>query len=192
MRYQFELSCQYSSGHLSISICNPRWKPGPAPSYEIWRGGQTSEEVQDGSIFSKQVTKNGRRLEAGKENYDTLGSEILDANWRVFVEVNACAAEVYCSPRLEALNQCMFVYHKNVWQICSSLHYKQWNCVIKYYDVKHEAVLTRFYRYSLPLANYAPSHPYTAAIRHFTCPCSEHLCTCNTWTYLIKFNCVEF
>jgi hypothetical protein len=43
--------------------------------------------VQDGSIFSKQVTKNGRRLEAGKENDDTLGSEILDANWRVFVEV---------------------------------------------------------------------------------------------------------
>lgn len=45
--------------------------------------------MQDGSIFSKQVTKNGRRLEAGKENYDTLGSEILDANWRVFVEVNS-------------------------------------------------------------------------------------------------------
>jgi hypothetical protein len=47
----------------------------------------------------------------------------------------------------------MLVYHENVRQICFSLHYKQRNCVIKYYDVTHEAVLTRFYRYFLPLAN---------------------------------------
>jgi hypothetical protein len=34
-------------------------------------------EGHDGSIFSKQVTKNGWRLDAGKENYDTLGGAKL-------------------------------------------------------------------------------------------------------------------
>jgi hypothetical protein len=72
------------------------------------------------------------------------------------------------------------VYHKNVGKISSSLHYKQRNCVIKHYDVTHEAVLTRFSPQTLRA--FASQHgPYQT----FYWQCSEHICACNSWTLLL-------
>lgn len=102
------------------------------------------------NIFKTGKKKNGWRLEAGKENYDTWGSEILGADWWVFLEVNSWAAHAVPTTR-SSVSQSLADYRRQA----PLATWKQFSFSNLNHDLNYKQLLKRILdKYSVTLSNF--------------------------------------